>query len=568
MKAEASLPPFATTRTHDVIIVGSGVAGLSAALELSRVAPDARVVVLTRGDLGRHGASPLAQGGIAVALDPTDSPLLHADDTARAGDGFGRRDIIDILTREGPDQVRALLDLGAKFDRDGSGSLALGLEGAHSRRRIVHARGDRTGAEVTRTLRDAVCATPQIGVLERMTAEDLFVFEGRVRGVIARDAGGSTHLIRASATVLATGGPGRVYLRTTAPPGLDGDGIAMAARAGARLRDLEFVQFHPTALNVDADPLPLVTEALRGAGAILVHRDGRRILAEDDVDELASRDQVARAIWLRIQSGESVYLDTRPALGDRIASRFPGAYELCVSHGIDPRKEPIPVTPAAHYHMGGVAVDGEGRTSLQGLYAVGEVAASGVHGANRLASNSLLEGLVFGPRAARCLARQLEPPAAPSTTEASEASSQGERTMGEPSLPENVVRRLRTLLWNNVGVIRNAEGLTLTDRELRQLDDELSEAVPPSSRNLLLSARMITRAALLRRESLGSHWRSDSRRTPAERYCHTVVVLAGESGRQRIVATFDREPAEAGGPDLPTASLSEAREGRARVRMR
>lgn len=549
--------------SSDVLIVGSGIAGLSTALELVHRMPEARILLLTRGPFGRHGASPLAQGGVAAAIDASDSPSLHARDTVEAGAGLGRREVVEILTSEGPSQIRRLIAAGARFDRDGSGALSLGLEGAHSRRRILHADGDRTGAEVTRALREAVRAIGRVRILEEVSALELLRRGKGVGGVLAEDGHGTSWEVRASHTVLATGGPGRVYLHTTAPPGLDGDGIAMAARAGAILQDLEFVQFHPTALNVDTDPLPLVTEALRGAGARLVDRHGHRVLTSGEVDELASRDQVARALWLRIRDGQEVYLDARGTIGRGMKEKFPGVTRLCHAHGIEPATELIPVTPAAHYHMGGIAVDSQGRSSLPGLWAVGEVASSGVHGANRLASNSLLEGLVFGTHAAQAIVRDLkgepaatsggtgspEPPAGdPRSTEdaatrstpapssplpAAPPSVHDPRPRASRTLPAGTVERIRTLLWEDVGVVRNAEGLERALDELRSIEEE-HRNLRPHARNLLLSARLITSAALARSESIGSHYRSDHpTRDPDSELCHSQTRLA--DGRPMVV---------------------------------
>ncbi len=531
---------FRTVST-DVLIVGSGVAGLAAALECSRIAPRARVIVLTRDSIGGHGASPLAQGGIAAALDPSDSPALHARDTERAASGLAERDLVEILTTQGPARVRELLDLGARFDLDPSGEVSLGLEGAHSRRRIVHADGDRTGAEVTRTLTEAVQHAGSLEIAESTRAVDLFSFEGRVRGVWARGANGALHLYCAQETILATGGPGRTYLRTTAPAGLDGDGMAMAGRAGALLRDIEFMQFHPTALNVPADPLPLVTEALRGAGALLVNRRGGRILEPEEGDELASRDRVARALWLRVRDGDQVFLDAREVFSSSLPQRFPGVHRLCRIHGINPARELIPVTPAAHYHMGGIAVDEAGRTSLGGLWAVGEAAASGVHGANRLASNSLLEGLVFGPRAAQAIMETSAPFGKLSGRELREATAVSHAAKVQAPLPESLVLRIRTLLWEGVGVVRNEEGLTGAVDQLDDIDRRLPYATPPSSRNLLLSARMIAQAALLRKESIGSHYRSDAKPATGRPLRHSGVTL-GRDGGNSIVAELETAP--------------------------
>ncbi len=559
----APLPP----EPVDVVVVGSGVAGLSAALEFSRLARGLSVLLLTRGALGGHGASPLAQGGVAAAVAHGDSPELHALDTEAAAAGLARRELVDILTGEGPERVRELIRLGARFDRSSSGTLALGLEGAHSRHRILHAMGDRTGAEVTRALRTAVRGADGVGIHEHTEVIDLLTGTGGVEGVLVRDPSGVLRPVRARITLLATGGAGRIYLRTTSPPGLTGDGLAMAARAGAIVRDVEFMQFHPTALNVDRDPLPLVTEALRGAGARLVDRSGRPVMDPDEGDELASRDVVARSLWERIRRGTPVFLDARGELGASMAERFPGVHHLCRTHGIDPEHELIPVTPAAHYHMGGIAVDRDGQSSVAGLRAVGEVASSGVHGANRLASNSLLEGLVFGPRVARSIVVELSEKEGPGEVPVAGRTAAGTVGSGSPP-PDGVphpspdsrpplrpltpaeVRRIRTLLWERVGLVRDGEGLRSALAELEALEGELAPLVPERERGLLLVARMVTHAALLREESRGSHFRSDFPGERPGRPLHSLLGLDPVSGRIRGELAADGP----GGPALRAAA--------------
>jgi L-aspartate oxidase len=492
----------------DAIIVGTGVAGLAAAAALA----PRRVALLTKSRFATGGSSNWAQGGIAAAVGTDDAPALHAADTLAAGAGLNDPEVVALLTAEGPRRIAHLLDLGALFDRAAGGGLSLGREAAHSRRRILHAGGDATGAELVRTLSEAVRREPAVTVFEETFALDLWVEDGAVAGLVALRGDGRRQLFLAPAVVLATGGIGRLYLHTTNPPEATGDGLAMAVRAGAEVVDVEFVQFHPTALAGGADPMPLLTEALRGEGATLVDSAGVRFMPGAHPDaELAPRDVVARAIWRRLAAGEQVFLDATRAVGERFPARFPTVFRLCREHGFDPRTELIPVSPAAHYHMGGIAVDGSGRTTLPGLWACGEAAATGAHGANRLASNSLLEALVFGGRVAEDLAGAPLPPLPrrrPArlpgdlgpTGPAADVRSQG--------TPGALAMAVRTLMWEKVGVVRDGQGLTAAVAAL----DRLAEAHPDVSgeaRNLLWAGRLVAAAALARRESRGGHYRAD-----------------------------------------------------------
>jgi L-aspartate oxidase len=477
-----------TTRITDVAIVGGGLAGLMTALALA----PRPVTVVSNAPLGDGAATGWAQGGIAAAFADDDAPALHADDTRRAGAGLCDPLAVDRLVGEAPLAVAALADLGTAFDRDGGGRFRLGREAGHNRRRIVHAGGDATGRAVLDALVAAVRRTPSITVLEGVLAQDLLVDDnGAVRGVlIAPDT-----RLEAGAVVLATGGIGRLYAYTTNPPLARGDGLAMAARAGAQLTDCEFVQFHPTALAIGRDPLPLITEALRGEGATLVDQDGRRFMPALHEDaELAPRDVVARAVFDVMRAGGRTALDAR-ALGDTFAERFPTVAEFCREAGIDPRTTPIPVVPAAHYHMGGVAIDLAGRTSLAGLWACGEVAASGVHGANRLASNSLLEALVYARRVAADIAVHALP-----GRRANAQAPVALRHVATQPLEESA---LRQLMFEHVGLVRDRAGL---ESALARID---AAGDPPALRNMLLVARAIATAALAREESRGGHFRSD-----------------------------------------------------------
>ncbi|MBV8202278.1 MAG: FAD-binding protein [Acidobacteria bacterium] len=520
--------------------------------------PARRVVVLTKtgaSAAGAGGASVWAQGGVASAVGDDDAPALHAADTLAAGAGLNDAAIVELLTGEGPRRIGSLLALGARFDREPGGRLALGREAAHSRRRILHAHGDATGAEVVRTLVQAVRREPAIRVVDEAFALDLVLEGGAVAGLMAVLGDGRRVLYRAPAVVLATGGLGQLFLYTTNPREATADGLAMAARAGARLVDLEFVQFHPTALAPAAwlgplapagppapasapgpgaagrAPLPLLTEALRGEGAALLDDRGVRFMTAVHPDrELAPRDVVARAIWARLRDGRRIYLDARRAVGERFPDRFPTVFALCRQHGIDPRVELMPVVPAAHYHMGGVAVDASGRTSLPGLWACGEVAATGAHGANRLASNSLLEALVFGARVAEDVAAAGETPG--SAWQRRDAGGRSERRRERPPAaavggswyvtPQpgaaaadaaELVARVQRLMWERVGVERSGAGLAAAAAELAALSRRTAVAgdafAAGEARNLLLAGRLLAQAALARRESRGGHYRAD-----------------------------------------------------------
>lgn len=497
------------TLRSDALVVGAGIAGLIAALKLA----PAKVTVLCKTRLGMGAATDWAQGGIAAAIGKDDSPRLHAIDTQRAGAGISDRKIVEILTRDAPARVEELLELGAAFDRTDAGELALGREAAHQRRRIVKAGGDATGHEILKTLIETVRVHPSIEIVEDITADDLIVSEDRVSGVYGRENGTNARIaFRAGAVVLATGGVGRLYRYTTNPIEATGDGIAMAARAGALLADMEFVQFHPTALAIGRDPMPLVTEAVRGEGATLVNDLGERFMLAIHPDaELAPRDVVARAIFEQQQRGRTVGLDARGAIGAKFPQAFPTVFGFCIAAGIDPRVQNIPVAPAAHYLMGGIAVDEWGRTSLERLWACGETSATGVHGANRLASNSLLEALVYGSRVATDIANAGASKELPTGRPAPQRSSHRRSAL---TTATQALSDLRNVMYANVGLVRNEAGLR---EALRRIDDLVAELGDSAAeldgtgelRNLLVVGRLITDAALARRESRGSHYRTD-----------------------------------------------------------
>ncbi|GEP08360.1 L-aspartate oxidase [Methylobacterium gnaphalii] len=484
-----------------VIVVGAGVAGLATAL---RLVPRP-VTLVTASPLGDGTATGWAQGGIAAAIGPDDAPVLHAADTEAAGAGLTEPDVALAVAGAAPGLIDWLVEIGVGFDRDADGCLALGLEAAHSRRRIVRGRGDSTGATVLEGLVKAARATPSIEVLVAEAKALMQDANGAVCGLVCESDGASFRL-PARAVVLATGGVGSLYAATTNPRGATGSGLLLAARAGATLRDLEFVQFHPTAIDAGADPMPLATEALRGEGAALIDGAGERVMAGIRGGDLAPRDVVARAIFQARASGREVFLDTRGDLGRSMARRFPTVAGLCAGLGIDPAAQPIPVRPAAHYHMGGVLVDAEGRTDVPGLWACGEVASTGLHGANRLASNSLLEALAFsGP-----IAASIE--AAPPASLIGEATMPARhRSDGGRALPE-----VRALMERRVGVVRDAAGLRAAILRLRALAETGSDAA--------LTGLMIAVCALSRQESRGGHWRNDFSGQAAR--THTLTTLA------------------------------------------
>jgi L-aspartate oxidase len=489
------------------VIVGAGLAGLSTALRLAEHEP---VVVLTTAPLGEQAASAWAQGGVAAALGADDAPNLHGRDTLAAGDGLCAAEAVEAIVRAGPAAIESLIRLGARFDHRNDGDLKLGLEAAHSRRRIVHAAGDGTGREILRAVIAAVRRQPRITVMETMDVRRLRLnAHGGIAGVLAAGPDGAPLTLLATRVVLATGGLGALYEHTTNPHLALGRGLAMAARAGAALSDMEFVQFHPTALDVGLDPMPLVSEAVRGEGAILINDLGERFMADTPQAELAPRDVVARAVWAQIAAGRRVALDAREALGARFASAFPQVTAACLAAGVDPSVTPIPIRPAAHYHMGGIAVDGRGRTTVEGLWACGEVACTGLHGANRLASNSLLEAAVCGAAVAEDLAGQA-PRLARLDTRAD--------TLPPPPTPGPV----RPILETHAGVLRDGPGLTTAVETLTPLARDSDPA---------LVALFIAAAALARTESRGGHCRTDfpDRAAVAERRLQRLADLIPRS---------------------------------------
>lgn len=514
----------------DIVIVGGGLAGLFCALKLA----PRPVTVISAAPLGEGASTAWAQGGIAAAVGEGDTAESHAADTIAVGAGLVDEAIALGLAQEASARIHDLLAYGVPFDRDLEGRLAVAREAAHSARRIVHVRGDMAGKAIITALTEAVRATPSIRVIEGWSAEALLTDGDAVAGLQLRKAGSvltAPVTIAARAVVLATGGIGHLYAVTTNPPEASGQGLAIAARAGAVIADPEFVQFHPTAIMVGRDPAPLATEALRGEGATLVNRSGERFMLKlHPLAELAPRDIVARGVFAEVASGRGAFLDATVALGAHFASEFPTVYDSCISAGIDPATQPIPIAPAAHYHMGGVAVDARGRTSLNGLWAAGEVSCTGAHGANRLASNSLLEAVVYAARIAddiaswelRAATGRFDPVAPMRNAAPDPAQEQG----------------LRAMMSAKVGVIRDRDGLTEAVHAFAALE---ADATSTALANMATAALLVATAALARTESRGAHYRSDYPAENPQRAERSMTTLA--QARERAAALPGGAPA-------------------------
>jgi len=519
-------PPVGTTAITDVLIVGAGIAGLSFALSLDI---PARVMLVTKGALGESNTR-YAQGGLAAAVSDTDSPELHLQDTLEAGAGLVDVEAARTLVEAGKESVEWLIAHGTRFDLDGD-QIALGKEGAHSRSRVLHAGGDATGAEIERALVSQIAARHDLTVLEHSTVTDLRIEAGRCVGADLVIDGARRLSVASRLTVFAMGGAGQLWAVTSNPPGATGDGIGIALRAGVTVADLEFTQFHPTVLNVPGEAPFLISEAVRGDGAWLRNDAGERFMLDvDPRAELAPRDVVARAIQSQIAHGSNVWLDLRHLDATFMRHRFPTIDRHLASIGLDLTRDLIPVAPAAHYFMGGIAASPDGRTSMPGLLAIGEVSCTGVHGANRLASNSLLEGLVFGRLAARTvteddLAAPLEQPTPPVQPN---NASEGESRLAE------IGRRIQEIMRDDVSVVRSADSLT---RALDQLDalakDPALTGNSLSARgtsDMLGLAREIAKSALFRKESRGGHFRSDYPFTDPSLDGRHLLVTKSRSG--------------------------------------
>lgn len=526
----------------DVLVVGAGIAGGAAALRAAEAG--ASVLCVSKTDFAEANTA-WAQGGVAAALRADDSAALHARDTLRVGAGLAESAVVAHVVEQAPSVVRWLEDLGAAFDRAPDGALALGREGGHSTFRVVHAHGDATGREIERVVAAALRAHPRIICKTGPFVRDLLVRDGRCVGAVILDED-REFAVRAGAVILATGGAGQVYRETTNPSGAGGDGLALAFRAGARLRDLEFFQFHPTVLYIAGASRFLISEVVRGAGAQLRDRKGARFMTSVHPDaELAPRDVVSRAILDRMVETDdtNVYLDLSHVQGDP-HTRFPSISSICRAFDIDIAKDPIPVRPGAHYMIGGIEVDRRGQSSLPGLFAAGEVASTGLHGANRLASNSLLEGAVFGAVAGATAADDSKLTALPSN------GADGTDTINAPLLQlDDVLYSLKSMMWRQVGLARNREGLAtaadrigLWNRYVRRAHTRTRKAY--ELQNMLTVSALIARAALARTESRGTHFRRDFPTRDDGTWCRHVLQFRADDGSIAQTLSTPKTPSD------------------------
>jgi L-aspartate oxidase len=494
----------------DVLIIGGGLAGLRAAIAID---PKLATLVVTKDNL-RQSSSQYAQGGIASVMDPEDRFEDHIADTLSAGGDLCDQEVVEMVVRESPDRVRELIEWGTRFDLEG-GEIALGREGGHSHHRIVHALGDATGKEVMRAVIEYVNKLPHLETWQNTFTLDLLTYEGACRGALVWNQHHGKTLVWAKQTILCTGGVGQIYRETTNPEVATGDGLAIAYRAGVELRDMEFMQFHPTVLYIAGSSRSLITEAIRGAGAWLVDRAGHRFMPEyDSRAELAPRDVVSRAIVAQMEKTRhpNVYLNLSHLDPSQMRSRFPGIAATCAEFGIDITRDPIPVRPGAHYMIGGATVDLEGRTAVQNLWAAGEVTSSGLHGANRLASNSLLEGLVYGAHAGECASREAS--RRPDDYQAPPLENLRVEDGAETLDLADIRNTLKSLMWRSVGVRRSGDELADAAEDVERwcgyvLPRQFNDPSGWELQNMLTVARLMIQAALAREETRGVHVRTD-----------------------------------------------------------
>jgi L-aspartate oxidase len=480
---------------NSIVIVGAGLAGLFTAIKLAPL----NVVIVASKKLGSGTSSQWAQAGIAAAMGKSDSILSHLKDTIDVGGGIVDEKIAELVITNGPSRVNDLIALGVPFDKDTNNELILRKEAAHQHNRIVSVRGDMTGKKIMETLTQIVKKSDHIRVIEGYNATELHQIDGKIQGISIQKEN-KVELINSNCIVLATGGVGQLYKITTNSKEALGDGVGMAARAGAVLSDMEFVQFHPTAFDIGIDPAPLATEALRGEGALIVNTKDERFIYNSHKDgELAPRDIVARSIFQEQQKGQKVFLDCRGDLGNRMINDFPTVYQLCRNSGINPREDKIPISPAAHYHMGGILTDENGKTNIEGLYACGENACSGVHGANRLASNSLLEAIVFGDIISKDIKENMNKSIPNKEVRIDITKSK--------SLSILKLQELRSIMTEFVGVERDQEGL---EKAYSMVQDIYTEYTKNGFlNNSLITSLLIIQSALARKEHRGSHYRKD-----------------------------------------------------------